>query len=204
MIGVVNEDQRTKGGPAVAMRGATDAVVLVTDLTETGTGNVKETGSEDTAIATTTDTATAIGTETTRETVVDAGVKKTATMHQKIARKGNVARTVQTSHLFLFLGIAHAGALRGLIPGIIIVIDVPGILAIPETNSTTRLSSEGIVGVAATSAALAMMMNLFDASHPRLRCRTLSVFRSSSQWSSNSINITGGSLLHMSPLRMIR
>jgi hypothetical protein len=171
MISAVNGDQMTKGGLAAAMRGATDAVVLVTDLTGTGTGNVKETGTEDTGIATTTDTAIVIGTETTRETVVDAGVKKTVTTqtHQKIARKGNVARTVQTSHLFLFLGTAHAGALRGLIPGIIIVIDVPGILAIPETNSTTRRGTEGIVGVAATSAALAMMMILLNANRPRLR-----------------------------------
>lgn len=155
------------------MRGATDAVVLVTDLTGTGTGteNVKETGTEDTAIATMTDTAIAIGTETTTETVVGAGVMKTVTRqtHQKIARKGNVARTVQTSHLFLFLGTAHAGALRGLIPGIIIVIDVLGILAIPETNSTTRPGTEGIVGVAATNAALAMMMILLNANRPRLR-----------------------------------
>src|ERR1700733_13787400 len=83
------------------------------DLTGTGTGNVKETGTEDTVIATMTNTAIAIGTETIRETVVDAGVKKTATMHQKIARKGNVARTARTSHLFLFLGTFHAGAREG-------------------------------------------------------------------------------------------
>jgi len=169
MIDVVNGDQMTKDGLVVAMRGVTDAVVLVTDLTGTATGNVKETGTEDTAIETTTDTAIAIGTETTRETVVDAGVKKTATTHQKIARKGNVARIVQRSHLFLILGTVHAGALRGLIPGIIIVTDVLGILAIPETNSTTRPGTEGIVGVAATSAALAMMMILFDTNRPRLR-----------------------------------
>jgi hypothetical protein len=171
MIGVVNGDPTTKGGLAVAMRGATDAVVLVTDLTGTGTGNgnVKETGTEDTAIATTTDTAIAIGTETMREIVVDAGVKKTVTTLQKIARKGNVARTVQTSHLILIPGTVHAGALRGLIPGIILVIDVLGILVIPETNSTTRPGSEGIVGVAVTSATLAMMRTLFDANRPRLR-----------------------------------
>jgi hypothetical protein len=173
MISVVNGDQTTKGGLAVAMRGATGEVVLVTDLTGTGTGtgNVKETGTEDTAIATTTDTAIAIRTETTRETVVDASVKTTVTTqtHQKIARKGNVARTVQTSHLSLFLGTARAGALRGLIPGIIIVIDVLGILAIPEMNSTTRPGTEGIVGVAVTSAALALMMILINANRPRPR-----------------------------------
>ena len=169
MIGVVNVDPTTKGGLAVAMRGATDAVVLVTDLTGTGTGNVKETGTEDTAIVITTDTAIAIGIETTRETVVDAGAKKTAKTHQKIARKGNVARTVQTSHLILILGTVHAGALRGLIPGIIIMTDVLGILVIPETNSTTRPGTEGIVGVAATSAAFAMMMILLNANRPHLR-----------------------------------
>lgn len=184
MTGVVNGDPTTKGGLAVAMRGATDAVVLVTGLTGTGTGNVRETGTEDTAIATTTDTAIAIGIETTRETVDDAGVKKTATTYRKTARKGNVARTVQTSHLILILGTAHAGALRGLFPGILIVIDILGILAILETNSTTRPGMERIAGVAAMNAALAMMMILFDANRPRLLCR--------------------GSLLHMTPLRMIR
>jgi hypothetical protein len=181
MIGVVKGDQTTKGGPAVAMSGATDAVVLVTNLTGTETGNENETGTENTAIATTSDTAIAIGTETTRETVVDAGVKKMVTTqtHQKIAWKGNVARTVQTSHLFLFLGTAHAGALRGLIPGIIIVIDVLGILAIPETNSTTRPGTGGIVGVAATNAAPAMMMILLNANRPRpRRWRTPSVLSS--------------------------
>lgn len=169
MIGVANGDPTTKGGLAVAMRDATDAVVLVTDPTGTGTGNAKETGTEDTAIATTTDTAIAIGIETTRETVVGAGVKKTVTTYQKTARKGNVARIVQTSHHILILATVHAGALRGLLPGIIIVIDVLGILAIPETNSTSLPGMEGIVGVAATSAALAMMMILFDANRPRLR-----------------------------------
>ncbi len=45
-----------------------------------------------------------------------------------------MARTVQRSHLFLLLGTVLAGALRELIPGIIMVIDVLGILVIPETN----------------------------------------------------------------------
>ena len=199
----MNEDPTTKGGLAVAMRGATDAVVLVTGLTGTGTGNVKETGTEDTAIVTTT---IAIGIETTREIVVDAGVKKTVTTHQKIATKGNGARTVQTSRLFLIRGTVHAGALRGLIPGIIKAIDVLGILAIPEMNLTTRPSTEEIVVVAATSAAFAMMMILFDANRPRLRCRTSSVLRPRAPMVANRtpINIPGGNLLHMSPLQTIR
>ncbi len=162
MVDVANGDPTTGDGLVVAMRGATDAV-------ETGTGNVKETGTEDTAIVTTTDTAIAIEIETMKGTVVDAGAKKTVTTHRKIATKGNVARTVQTSHLFLILGTVLAGALRGLIPGIIMVIDVLDILAIPETNSMNRPDTEGIVGVAATSAALALMMILFDPNRPRLR-----------------------------------
>ena len=203
MIGVVSGDPTTKGGLAVAMRGATDAVVLVTDLTGTVTGNVKETGTEDIVIATTT---IAIGIETTRETVVDAGVKKTVTTHQKIATKGNGARTVQTSHLILIRGTVHAGALRGLIPGIIIAIDVLSILAIPETNSTSLPSTEGIVVVAATSAAFAMMMIPFDANHLRLRYRMSSVIRPRIPMVANriAINIPGGNLLHMSPLQTIR
>lgn len=48
------------------------------------------------------------------------------------------------------------------------VIDVPGILAILETNSTTRPGSGGIVGDAAMSVALAMKTIPFRASQPRL------------------------------------
>ncbi len=81
MIGVVNGDLTTGDGLAVAMRGATDVVVLVTDLTGTETGNEKETGTEGTVTATTIDTAIAIGTETPREIVVDAGAKKMVTTH---------------------------------------------------------------------------------------------------------------------------
>jgi hypothetical protein len=169
MIGVVNGDLMTGDGLAVAMRGATDVVVLVTDPTGTETGNEKETGTEGTVTVTTIDTAIAIGTETPREIVVGAGAKKMVTTHKKIATKGNVARTVQRSHLFLLLGTVLAGALRELIPGIIMVIDVLGILVIPETNSTTRPSTEGIVGVAATSAALALKTTLFDANRPHHR-----------------------------------
>jgi hypothetical protein len=163
MTDAANGDPTIGDGQAVAMRGATD-------LTRTGTGNEKETETEGTAIATTTGTATAIEIETMRETVVDVGVRKTVTTHKRIATRGNVARKVQTMLLlFLFLGTVHAGALRGHIPGIIMVIDVPGILAIPETNSTTHPGTEGIVGVAATSAVLALKMRPFGASRPRLR-----------------------------------
>jgi hypothetical protein len=162
-INAANEDPMIGDGLAVAMRGATN-------LIGTGTGNETETETEDTAIATTTGTAIAIEIETTRETVVDAGVKTTVMTQQRIATRGNVERRVQTRHLFsLFLGIVHAGALRGLIPGIIMVIDVLGILVIPETNSMTRPGTEGIVGVAATSAALALKMIPLNASRLRLR-----------------------------------
>ena len=163
MTDVANGDQTIGDGLAVAMRG-------VTDLTGTGIGNEKETETEGTAIVTTTGTATAIEIETMRETVVDAGARKTATTHKRIATRENVARKVQTILLlFLFFGTVHAGALRGHIPGIIMVIDVLGILAIPETNSTTHLGTEGIVGVAAMSAVLALKMKPFGASRPRLR-----------------------------------
>jgi hypothetical protein len=163
MINAGNGDLTIGDGLAVAMRDATD-------LTGTETGNEKETETEGTAIATTTGTATAIETETMRETVVDAGVRKTVTTHKRIATRGNVARKVQTRLLpFLFLGTVHAGALRGHIPKIIMVIDVLGILAIPETNSTTHPGTEGIVGVAVMSAVLALKKKPFGASHPRLR-----------------------------------
>jgi hypothetical protein len=68
---------------------------------------------------------------------------------------------------------AHAGVLRELIPGIVMVIDVPGIPAIPETNSRTHPNTGGTVG----DAAPAMKMTHTDASHPRLlrRRRMLSV-----------------------------
>ena len=69
-----------------------------------------------------------------------------------------MARRVRTRFL---LGTAHAGVLRELIPGIVLVIDVPGILAIPETNSRTHPSTGGTVG----DAAPAMKMTHTDASH---------------------------------------
>jgi hypothetical protein len=164
MTDAANGDPTIGGGLAVATRGGTD-------LTGTGTGNENEKETEGTAIATTTDTAIAIEIETMRETAVDAGVKKTVTTYQRIATRGSVARRVRTRRpLSLFLGTAHAGALRGLVPGIILVIDVLGSLEIPETNSTTRPGTEGIAGAAATSAAaLAMKRIPFGASRPRLR-----------------------------------
>jgi hypothetical protein len=164
MINAANGDRTIGGGPAAATRGGTD-------LTGTGTGTGKETETEGTAIANTTGTATAIEIETMRGTVVDAGVKKTVTTHQRRnATRGSVVKRVRTRRLLsLFLGTVHTGALRGLVPGIIIVIGVLGILEIPETNSTSRPGTGGIVGVAATSAALAMKTIPFDASRPRLR-----------------------------------
>jgi hypothetical protein len=164
MINAANGDPMIGGVLAVAMKGATDLI---------GTGTENETGTETegTVIATTTGTAIEIEIGTTRETVVGVGVKTTVTTHQMIATRGSVERRVQTRHhlLFLFLGIVHAGAPRGLIPGIIMVIGVLGILAIPGTNWTTRPGTEGIVGVAATSAALALKMIPLSASRPRLR-----------------------------------
>ena len=88
-----------------------------------------------------------------------------------------MARRVRTRFLLLplllllLLGTAHAGVLRELIPGIVMVIDVPGILAIPETNSMTHPSTGGTVG----DAAPAMKMTHTDASHLHLLQRMLSV-----------------------------
>ena len=65
---------------AAAMRGATDVAVRVTGLTETVTGSEKRTKSGDTVTASMTDTVIVIETEITKGTVVDAGVRKMATM----------------------------------------------------------------------------------------------------------------------------
>jgi hypothetical protein len=79
--------------------------------------------------------------------------------------------------LIPLLGTAHAGALRELIPEIVMVIDVPGILAIPEMNSTTCPDTGGIVGRhAVTSAAPTMLKIPSRASRPHLRWRTSSFF----------------------------
>jgi len=167
MIGAVNEDLTIGDGQVVATTDATDVAVRATG--PIGTGNEKKTESEGTATATatTTDTVTAIGIETMTETVVDAGVKMTVTSQKNVPRR-DVARRVRTKPLLTPLfGTAHAGVLRGLIPKIVMVIDVPGILAIPETNSMTRPGTGRIVGDAAMSAALAMKMTNL-ASQPRL------------------------------------
>ncbi|KAI0296160.1 hypothetical protein BC826DRAFT_968133 [Russula brevipes] len=133
------EDPMIRGVLAAAMKGATDVAVRVTSLTGTETGSEKKTKSEDTATASTTGTATVIETEITTGTVVDAGVRKTATMHKKNVTRGSVARKVRMRRLLtIILATVHAGVLRELIPGIVMVIDVPDILVIPETNSTTR------------------------------------------------------------------
>ncbi len=76
--------------------------------------------------------------------------------------------------LTTFLGTAHAGVLRELIPEIVMVIDVPGILAIPEMNSTTRPDTGGIVGLAVMSAAPVLRAIPFGVSHPHPRWRTSS------------------------------
>jgi hypothetical protein len=152
----VNEDLTIGDDPAVVTTDATDVAVRATG--PTGTGNEKKTESEGTGIATMTDTVTATGIETMTETVVDAGVKMTATSQKNEPRR-DVARRVRTKPLRTPLfGTVHAGVLRGLIPEIVMVIDVPGILAIPETNSMTRPGTGRIAGDAAMSAALAMKM----------------------------------------------
>jgi hypothetical protein len=181
MTNAVKEDPMIRDVLAAAMKGATDVAVRVTSLTGTGTGSEKKTKNEGTATASTTDTAIVIETEITTGTVVDAGVRKTATMHKKIVTRGDVARKVRMRRLLtLPLGTVHAGVLRELIPGIVMVIDVPDILVIPETNSTTRPGTGGIVGDAAMSAVLARKMTPLGASHPHLphlRWRTPSASR---------------------------
>ena len=166
----MNGDLMIGDGLVVATRDVTDVAVRATSLIGTGTVNVKETETEGIVTVTTTDTAIAIGTETTRETVVDAGVKMRL-RNQKIVLRGDVARRVRMR--FPLLETVHAGVLRELLPGIVLVLvtNVPGILAIPETNSMTHPSTGGIVG----DAAPAMKMTHTDASHLRLLQCMLSV-----------------------------
>ena len=166
----MNGDLMIEDDLAVATRDVTDVAVRATSLIETGTVNVKETGTEGIVTVTTTDTVIVTGKETTRETVVDAGVKMRV-RNQKIVPRGDVARRVRMR--FPLLGTAHAGVLRELIPGIVLVLvtNVPGILAIPETNSMTHPSTGGTVGHAAP----AMKMTHTDASHLRLLQRMLSI-----------------------------
>ncbi len=168
MIDAVNGGLMIGNGLVVATRGATDVAVRVTGLTGTGTGtgNEKKTESEGIVTATTTDKAIAIKMET-RETVADAGVKTTVTRQKNVPRR-NVATKVRTRPpLSPLLGKVHAGVLREPIPAIVLVIDVPGILVIPETNWMTRPSTGGIVGDAATSVALAMKMTPLNVGQPR-------------------------------------
>ena len=75
MTDAVNGDLMIGDGLVVATRDVTDVAVRATSLIGTGTVNVKEIETEGIVTVTTTDTAIAIGTGTTRETVVDAGVK---------------------------------------------------------------------------------------------------------------------------------
>jgi hypothetical protein len=172
MIDGVNGYLTIGDGLVVATTDATDVAVRATGLIGTGTGNEKKKENEGIGTGTTTDTVTAIGIETMRETVVDAGVKMIVT-RQKNDSRGDVARRVRTKLLFSpLLGIVHAGVPRELIPEIVIVIDVLGILATPETNSMTRPGTGEIVGDAATSVALALKTTSINPSHPRLHCRT--------------------------------
>jgi hypothetical protein len=169
MIDAVNGGLMIGNGLVVATRGATDVAVRATGLTGTGTGtgNEKKTESEGIVTATTTDKAIAIKMETTRETVAVAGVKTTVTRQKNVPRR-NVATKVRTRPPLSPLPVkVHAGVLREPIPAIVLVIDVPGILVIPETNSMTRPSMGGIVGDAATSVALALKMTPLNASRPR-------------------------------------
>ena len=170
MIDVANEDPTTGDVPAVVMRGARGAAVRVTGLIEIGKGNERKTENEDTATATMTDTATEIEIKTMIEIVVDVGVKKTAMRHRKLVTRGAVARKVWrmpplTPHPLL--GTARAGVPRELIPGIVMVTDVPGILVILETNTTTHPGTRRIVGGAGTNAALVRKKIPFGVGHPR-------------------------------------
>jgi hypothetical protein len=168
MIGAVNEDLTIGDGQVVATRDATDVAVRATGPIGIGTGNEKKTESEGIGTATTTDTVTAIGIEIMTGTVVDAGVKMTVTSRKNVPRR-DVARRVRTMPLLTpLLGTVHAGVLRGLIPKIVMVIDVPGTLVMPETNSMTRPGSGRIVGDVAMSAALAMKMTTLNPSQPPL------------------------------------
>ena len=176
MIDVVNEVLTIGGGPVVATRGATDVAVLGTGLTGTGTGNVTRTESEGIGTATTTGTVTAIGKETMKETVADAGAKMTVTRQKNVPRR-DVAKRVRTKPLLnpLLLGTVHAGVLRGLIPEIVMVIDVQSLLVIPETNSMTRPGTGGIVGDAETSATLVLRTTTKNEGQPRLQYCTPSL-----------------------------
>ena len=160
-------------GQVVAVTGAIGAAARATSPAGIKKGSEIRIGNE--GIATMNpDTVTVTEIEIMKETVVGAGVKKTEMTSRRTVTRGSVARKVQMKLLLTpLLGTAHAGAPRELIPEIVMVIDVPGILAIPEMNSTTCPDTGGIVGHhAVTSAALTMLKNPLGASRPHLRWRT--------------------------------
>lgn len=171
-----------KGGPTigegrvVAVTGATGAAARATSPARIKKGNEIRIGNE--GIATMNpDTVTATEIGIMKETVVGAGVKKTEMTSRRTVSRGSVARKVQMTLLLTpLLGTAHAGALRDLIPEIVMVIDVPGILAIPEMNSTTCPDTGGIVGRHAVTSVAPMLKIPFSASRPHLRWRTSSFF----------------------------
>ena len=183
------------------MTGATGAAARATSLAGIKKGNEIRIGNE--GIATMNpDTVTVTEIGIMKETVVGAGVKKTEMTSRRTVTRGSVAKTVQMKPLLTpFLGTALAGVLRGLLPEIVMVIDVPGILAIPEMNSTTCPDTGGIVGRhAVTSVALTMLRIPLGASRPHLR-----TFSSPLRELSPLIVVSGGSLQSMSPrLWMIR
>ena len=198
--GAVKEGLTTEEGQVVAETGATGAAARATSLAGIKKGNGIRIGSEG-IVTMNPDTVTVTEIGIMKETVVGVGVKTEMTSRRTVTR-GSVAKTVQMKPLLTpFLGTALAGVLRGLLPEIVMVIDVPGILAIPEMNSTTCPDTGGIVGRhAVTSVALTMLRIPLGASRPHLR-----TFSSPLRELSPLIVVSGGSLQSMSPrLWMIR
>jgi hypothetical protein len=161
----------TREGQVVVVTGATGAAARATNLAGIKKGNEIRIGNE--GIATMNpDTVTVTEIEIMKENVVGAGVKKTEMTSRRTVTRGSAKKVQRKPLLTPLLGTAHAGALRDLIPEIVMVIDVPGILAIPEMNSTTCPDTGGIVGRhAVTSAAPTKLKIPSRASRPHLRWR---------------------------------
>ena len=165
----------TREGRVVVVTGATGAAARATSLAGIKKGNEIKIGSE--GIATMNpDTVTVTEIGIMKETVAGAGVKKTEMTSRRTVTRGSVARRVQMKPLLTpLLGTAHAGVPRELIPEIVMVIDVPGILAIPEMNSTTCPDTGGIVGRHGVTTAAPLLLRIpIGASRPHLRWRTSS------------------------------
>ena len=169
----------TGEGRVVVVTGATGAAARVTSLVGIKKGNEIRIGNE--GIATMNPdmvTVTEIG--IMKETVVGAGVRRTEMTCRKTVSRGSVARKARMMPLLTPLfGTALAGVPRELIPEIVMVIDVPGILAIPEMNSTTCPDTGGIVGHAVTTAAPIRLMIPIGARcphHLRWRASSFSVW----------------------------